>query len=86
MPRLARLQLACDWCRGSKKSENRSLISGVTAVFIQWATSNQSESITALRLLKWFLSAVCETVDRDGWLILRDPVLRAEVAIPARRW
>ena len=45
---------------------------------------NQSESITALRMLKWFLSAVCATVDRDGWLLVRDPVLRAEVAIPAR--
>ena len=35
-------------------------------------------------MLKWFLCAVSATVDRDGWLIVRDPVLRAEVAIPAR--
>ena len=35
-------------------------------------------------MLKWFLSAVCATVDRDGVLLVRDPVLRAEVAIPAR--
>jgi hypothetical protein len=35
-------------------------------------------------MLKWFLCAVAATVDRDGWLILRDPVMEAEVHVPAR--
>ena len=47
-------------------------------------TDRQADSITATRMLRWFLCAIAGTIDRDGMLILRDPVLEAEVHVPAR--
>jgi predicted RecA/RadA family phage recombinase len=64
------------------KSENRSIHRGC-GLPAMVRSNRPPDSITA-QALKSFLCRICATVDRDGLLIVRDPVMCAEVSVPAR--